>query len=231
MQISSSILSTSDKKEAINKLNNTNIDYIHFDIMDGLFVANKAFSIEEIKEYAKITNKKIDAHFMVENPIYFLNNLKDIDFDIFTFHIEVDNVDEIIKKLKKTYYKIGLAIKPNTNINTLKPYLDDIDLTMYEDMVYRSISTNELIVALVYCTSDSSIHPIYPISWEDKLSSALPNVGDSAFSNIITVSYSSICSQIKLIKELSVLAFITPLLCIVMLIIICEVIKRINTRR
>lgn len=130
MQISSSILSTADKKEAINKLNNTNIDYIHFDIMDGLFVANKAFSIEEIKEYAKITNKKIDAHFMVENPIYFLNNLKDIDFDIFTFHIEVDNVDEIIKKLKKTYYKKGLAIKPNTNINTLKPYLDDIDLIL-----------------------------------------------------------------------------------------------------
>ena len=130
MQISASILSTENKIEAINKLNDTNIDYIHFDIMDGSLVENKAFSIEEIRKYSSITNKKIDAHFMVENPIYFLNNLKNIDFDIFTFHIEVDNVDEIIKKLKKTNYKIGLAIKPNTNINTLKSYLEDIDLIL-----------------------------------------------------------------------------------------------------
>ena len=71
MQISASILSTENKIEAINKLNNTNIDYIHFDIMDGSFVENKAFSIEEIRKYSSITNKKIDAHFMVENPIYF----------------------------------------------------------------------------------------------------------------------------------------------------------------
>ncbi len=166
---------------------------------------------------------------MLCSQIIFAATVSDTHMDyVIDYTGTLDNTDkEFIRLLGNNLYEQYRATVLAVIVNDL----DDIDLTMYEDMVYRSISTNELIVALVYCTSDSSIHPIYPISWEDKLSSALPNVGDSAFSNIITVSYSSICSQIKLIKELSLLAFITPLLCIVMLIIICEVIKRINTRR
>lgn len=130
MKISGSILSSNDKVMAINKLNKTNIDYIHFDIMDNKFVPNRAFSILEIKKYASICKKKIDAHFMVEDPLYYLNELKDIDFEFFTFHLEVDDVDKIIKELKNTNYKIGISIKPNTNIEKLEKYLDDIDLIL-----------------------------------------------------------------------------------------------------
>lgn len=130
MKISGSILSSNDKVNAIEKLNETNIDYIHFDVMDNKFVPNEAFGILEIKKYASICNKKIDAHFMVEDPLYYLNELKDIDFEFFTFHLEVDDIDKIIKELKNTNYKIGISIKPNTNIEKLKKYLDDIDLIL-----------------------------------------------------------------------------------------------------
>lgn len=130
MKISTSILSAPNKIEAINKLNNTNTDYIHFDIMDGLFVNNKAFSIDEISKLASICNKKIDAHFMVKDPLYYLNLVSDISFEYFTFHIEIDNIDNIITEVKKKDYKVGLSIKPNTDINKLTKYLDDIDLIL-----------------------------------------------------------------------------------------------------
>lgn len=130
MQISSSILSASNKVEAINKLNNTNIDYIHLDVMDGLFVNNKSFDIDEIIKLVSISKKKIDAHFMVNNPINYIDKLKNVNLDYFTFHVEVDSVNQVISKLKNTNYKIGLSIKPNTNLNTLIPYLDDIDLIL-----------------------------------------------------------------------------------------------------
>lgn len=130
MKISTSILSSKTRVETIKKLNNTTTDYIHFDIMDNIFVPNKTFSIEEIKEYAKVCNKKIDAHFMVEDPISYLEKLKEVNFNNVTIHIEIENVDYIIKYLKQKNIKVGLAIKPNTDINLLDKYIDDIDLIL-----------------------------------------------------------------------------------------------------
>ena len=130
MQLSVSILSSGNKIKAIQNLNNTDVDYIHFDVMDNKFVPNEAFKIEEIEKYASICNKKIDAHFMVDDPLYYVEKLKNIHFEYFTFHIEVSDVDAIIKRLKDTNYKIGISIKPNTDLNLLEKYLDDIDLIL-----------------------------------------------------------------------------------------------------
>ena len=99
MLISTSILSCENRINAIKKLNKTSTDFIHFDMMDNVFVPNKAFSIEEIKEYAKVCNKKIDAHFMVEKPLDYLERLNDIKFNNVTIHIEIENKDNIIKYL------------------------------------------------------------------------------------------------------------------------------------
>lgn len=130
MKLSASVLSAGNKKDAIDKLNKTNIDYIHLDVMDNKFVNNETFSIDEIVKCVSICNKRVDIHFMVEDPLYYLDKLIGISFDYFIFHIEVDGVDEIIRRLKDTNYKIGLAIKPNTDINKLDMYLDDIDLIL-----------------------------------------------------------------------------------------------------
>lgn len=130
MEISLSILSCNSIEEAINKVNNTNTDYLHLDVMDGMFVPNTSYNIEEIKYIISNSNKKIDAHFMVNDPIKYLNELKKYNLEYFTFHVELDNVQKIINKVKENNYKVGLAIKPNTDINILKEYLDYIDLIL-----------------------------------------------------------------------------------------------------
>ena len=130
MEISLSILSCNSIEDAINKVNNTNTDYLHLDVMDGMFVPNTSYSIEEIKYIISNSNKKIDAHFMVNDPIKYLNELKEYNLEYFTFHVELDNVKYLINKVKENNYKVGLSIKPNTDINVLKEYLDDIDLIL-----------------------------------------------------------------------------------------------------
>ena len=130
MEISLSILSCNSIEDAINKINNTNTDYLHLDVMDGVFVPNISYNIEEIKYIINNSNKKIDAHFMVNDPIKYLENIKDYNLEYFTFHVEVDNVEEIIKKIRENNYKVGLSIKPNTDVNILKEYLDVIDLIL-----------------------------------------------------------------------------------------------------
>ena len=69
IKISTSILSSTDRTNCIQKLNNTNTDYIHVDVMDGKFVNNKQFTIKEIIDISKISQKPLDIHLMVNNPI------------------------------------------------------------------------------------------------------------------------------------------------------------------
>lgn len=130
MEISVSLLKESNIDEAIEKLNTTNASYFHLDVMDGNFVSNTSYSISQIKNMIKKCNKKIDAHFMVNDPIYYLDKLKEEKMEYFTFHVELDDVESIINKVKECNFKVGLAIKPNTNINVLNRYLDKIDLIL-----------------------------------------------------------------------------------------------------
>ena len=130
MKISTSILNANDRIEAIKKLNKTTTDYIHFDVMDNQFVPNLAFSIKEINDYASVCNKKIDVHFMVESPLDYLKKLDNVEFDNIIVHLEIDEIDNIIDNLVKYNAKIGIAIKPNTDIDLLDKYLDRIDLIL-----------------------------------------------------------------------------------------------------
>ena len=130
MKISTSILNANDRIEAIKKLNKTTTDYIHFDVMDNYFVPNLAFSIKEINDYASVCNKKIDVHFMVERPLDYLKKIDNIKFDNIIVHLEIEDVDNVIDSLAKYNTKIGIAIKPNTNIDLLDKYLDRIDLIL-----------------------------------------------------------------------------------------------------
>lgn len=130
MEISVSLLKESNIDEAIEKLNTTNASYFHLDVMDGNFVSNTSYSISQIKNMIKKCNKKIDAHFMVNDPIYYLDKLKEEKIEYFTFHVELDDVESIINKVKECNFKVGLSIKPNTDINVLNKYLDNIDLIL-----------------------------------------------------------------------------------------------------
>ena len=131
IKISPSILSSINRIDSTKKLNNTNADYLHIDVMDGKFVDNKQFPLEEILEIEKISEMKLDIHLMVENPEEYLKHLKNKNIEYITFHIEIDkDIKKLIQEIKTLGYKVGISLKPNTNINTIIPYLNDIDLVL-----------------------------------------------------------------------------------------------------
>ena len=131
IKISTSILSSTDRYNSINKLNNSNTDYIHIDTMDGIFVPNTQMNIDEIIKLEKISTKPLDIHLMVDNPEIYINELQNKNIEYITIHIEINkDIDNIINKIKSYGYKVGLSIKPNTNISTIIPYLDKIDLVL-----------------------------------------------------------------------------------------------------
>ena len=131
LKISTSILASDNRIESIKKLNNTNSDYIHIDTMDGIFVPNTQIPINEIIEFEKISNKPLDIHLMVENPEEYITKLKNKNIDYITIHIEINkDINKLINMIKSLNYKVGISVKPNTNIDTLLPYLDKIDLVL-----------------------------------------------------------------------------------------------------
>ena len=135
MKLSCSYLSSNDKENTIKKLNNSNIDYIHLDVMDGEFIDNKTLDFNRLRNYFYHNKKNIDVHLMVKNvklytELYSLLNPKYI-----IFHLEVGNTLELINYIKNKNIKVGLAINPNTNINELKPFLDKIDLVLVMSVI------------------------------------------------------------------------------------------------
>lgn len=131
IKISASILSSENRIDSIQKLNNTNANYLHIDTMDGIFVPNKQMPIEEIIQLEKYTKIPLDIHLMVENPEQYLSYLANKNIEYITFHIEINkNINNLIDKIKSLGYKVGLSIKPNTNVEKIIPYLPLIDLVL-----------------------------------------------------------------------------------------------------
>ena len=90
MKISTSILDAENRIECVKKLNRTNTDYIHIDVMDGKFVEGKQFSkVNEISSINIMSNSKLDIHLMVESPKYYLRKLKDMNIEYVTVHVEI----------------------------------------------------------------------------------------------------------------------------------------------
>ena len=129
MEIAASFLSVKNKRiEIVNKLNDSNVDYIHFDVMDGEFVKEKNLCIPELVKLLKLSKKKNDVHLMVNNPIKYISQIKNLDINQIIVHVEIgESIFDIINYIKKCNIKVGLAVDLNTDINFIKPYLDKID--------------------------------------------------------------------------------------------------------
>lgn len=128
IKIATSILNANNKVDSILKLNKTNTDYIHIDVMDNIFVPNYSFPVNEVNELSKYTQKPFDIHLMVSDPETFIKNLDSNNIKCITIHIEIDkDIHKLIKLIKSYNYEVGLAIKPNTDISLLDKYINDID--------------------------------------------------------------------------------------------------------
>ena len=130
--ISASFLAINDNLKAnIKKLDNTTIDMLHVDIMDGVFVPNKTFDNDEIVEFLRDTKKKKDIHLMVNDIYKYVDCFKVLNPNNITFHYEASsNIIGVIEYIKSLNIKVGMAIKPNTNVCEILKYLKYLDLVL-----------------------------------------------------------------------------------------------------
>ena len=128
--ISPSILggSFANMQETVKLINQSKAEYIHFDVMDGDFVPNLTFGPQFISNVRQYSKKIFDVHLMINRVGKYLDDYVKAGSDIITFHLEIDeNIKELIFKIQKNNIKCGIAIKPATPWEDLKPYLNDID--------------------------------------------------------------------------------------------------------
>lgn len=131
MKISCSLLSCDDKMEVLKKINNTLVDYVHIDVMDGTFVDNHAYSFLELSLINDNSLKKLDVHLMVDDPLSYIEKLDSNNICFITFHVEIaKDIKVLINEVKKRGFKCGLSISPDTDLEKLEPYINDIDMIL-----------------------------------------------------------------------------------------------------
>ena len=128
--ISPSILggSFANMQDTIKLIDRSKAEYIHFDVMDGDFVPNLTFGPQFISNVRSFSKKIFDVHLMINRVGKFLDEYIKAGSDIITFHLEIDEeMNDLITKIKNNNIQCGIAIKPATPWENLKPYLDNID--------------------------------------------------------------------------------------------------------
>ena len=131
MKISASFLSSHYISRDLEKLNVTDIDYIHVDVMDGKFVRQKSLPFKELKNIYKYTSKRLDVHLMEKDPRKDIRNFALLNCEFITIPIEIDvPLFDYIDLIRRYGIKAGLAISPNTDIEKVYPYLEKIDLVL-----------------------------------------------------------------------------------------------------
>ena len=127
-KISASFLSSKDIPRDLVKLNDTDVDFIHVDIMDGKFVKNKTMPFSEMKYIYKYTSKRLDVHLMVEDPSNYIPLYAELNTECITIHVEIEeDIQKDLELIKSYSIKCGLAINPDTKVKELIPYLPYLD--------------------------------------------------------------------------------------------------------
>ncbi len=128
MKISASFLKIQGDKKRVEELEKYT-DYMHYDVMDGLFVSNKTIPFSLMKDIC--VNGPKDIHLMVYDVKKYVDLYSRLKPDYITFHVEATpDVVSIIGYIKSKGIKAGLAINPNTDISLILPYLDQVDLVL-----------------------------------------------------------------------------------------------------
>lgn len=147
MIVSPSILSAdfAHLADAVKMLDSSNAEWLHMDVMDGVFVPNISFGFPVIKSLRGLTAKPFDVHLMIVEPVKYVNQVKDSGADYMTVHYEAcTDVKETIRQVKLAGLKVGVSIKPDTPVSALADVITELDLVLLMS-VYPGFSGQKFI--------------------------------------------------------------------------------------
>ena len=105
--------------------------YLHYDVMDGMFVPSISFGMPVLKSVRKITDLVLDVHLMIEDPDRYIDEFVKSGADIITVHYEAcKDVEKTIQMIREKGVKVGVTIKPKTPLSVLEPLLDKVDMIL-----------------------------------------------------------------------------------------------------
>lgn len=135
--VSPSVLSMdySQMKEQMNCLNQSEAQWLHFDVMDGHFVPNLTFGPDLLKGFRKMTSMVLDVHLMVTDPEKYAIKFIEAGADMVTFHVEALDYDierciQLIYQIKEKGVQAGIVVKPKTDIKIIEPLLKEVDMVL-----------------------------------------------------------------------------------------------------
>ncbi len=131
--ISPSVLSAdfANLKNDIEMLNASEAEWVHLDIMDGVFVENISFGFPVIESIAKYSTKKLDVHLMIVEPWKFTERLAELGVYMMNVHYEAcPHLHRVVQRIKKAGMKAGVTLNPHTPIEMLEDILPDLDMVL-----------------------------------------------------------------------------------------------------
>ena len=117
--------------EEITDVDTAGSDWIHVDVMDGHFVPNLTVGPPVVQWIRKITKLPLDVHLMIEEPIKSLDQYRKAGADYITVHLEAcSDVEKTLKQIRALGSKVGISVRPKTEVKSLEPYLKFVDLVL-----------------------------------------------------------------------------------------------------
>ena len=118
-------------KSEMDMINRSECDWLHIDIMDGVFVPNISFGFPVLKYVARLCEKPLDVHLMIVQPEKFLNEVKALGAYSMNVHVEAcPHLHRVVQQIKETGMKAGVTLNPATPVSSLTDIIEDVDIVM-----------------------------------------------------------------------------------------------------